>query len=92
MPPVGGLTFGGSIRLDHQDSVCSIIDYNDDGTIDATDVSDADTDGDINAATSCSDTGASDGSAGSVFVEGAFGKISMGDVSGAAEADVAAAK
>lgn len=48
----GGLTFGGSVRVDHYDA---------------------------------NGGNAVDGDAGSVFVSGGFGKLSMGDVDGAAE-------
>ena len=54
----GGLSFGGSMRLDHENGV------------------------------SAGEGRASAGGAGSVYISGAFGKITMGDIDGAAESAV----
>jgi outer membrane protein OmpU len=72
----GGLTFGGSIRADNAAAVASCT-----GT-------DTDTSGDFDALTCTTAGGGVNGAAGSVYVSGSFGKLSMGDVSGAVEAAV----
>lgn len=68
-----GLAFGGSIRADNAAAKTTI----------AADGTDADTLPDLGTS-----GGGVNGAAGSVFIEGTFGKISMGDVSGAPEAAV----
>jgi outer membrane protein OmpU len=68
----GGLAFGGSVRADHYDTVCT----------------DTDASGDLDT---CADGGAVGNTAmdqGSVFISGAFGKISFGDNDTAANATV----
>ena len=72
-----GLAFGGSVRADHYDSSC----INSDGATPPAAPA-------VGGAFVCSDVGGTNGTQGSVFVEGTFGKISMGDVSGAPEAAV----
>lgn len=66
-----GLAFGGSFRADNAGGLI-INDANGDGTIDPTDPNEV------------NNGGASLGRAGSVFISGTFGKLSMGDVDDAA--------
>ena len=76
-----GLAFGGSIRADNAGGF-NVTDQNGntlgDDSFNATDIDDLDLTG----------GGGVLGQAGSVFIEGAFGKLSMGDVDGAAQAAV----
>ncbi len=72
-----GLAFGGTIRADNAGNV---------GIVDAQGRTPGD-DG-FNPATATLQGGGTFGGAGSVFIEGSFGKLSMGDVDGAAEAAV----
>lgn len=80
----GGLAFGGSIRVDQQDSFCTgttRFRADDAGTI----VLDNDGNPVIDTGNSCSDTGGTNGTAGEVFISGEFGKLAMGDVDGGTE-------
>ncbi len=67
----GGLAFGGSFRADNAGGII-VQDSNGDGTIDPTDPNEV------------NNGGAALGRAGSVFISGTFGKLSMGDVDDAA--------
>jgi len=66
-----GIAFGGSFRADNAGGII-LQDSNDDGIIDPTDPNEV------------NNGGASLGRAGSVFISGTFGKLSMGDVDNAA--------
>ena len=78
----GGLTFGGSIRADNANTrSCVINDADGDPITDLTTI-------DADSRLSCSNGGGVVGAAGSVFISGAFGRLTMGDVSGAPEAAV----
>lgn len=70
-----GLAFGGSFRADNAGGI-TVQDANGDGVIDPTDPNEV------------NNGGAALGRAGSVFVSGSFGKLSMGDVDNAALAAV----
>ena len=75
----GGLTFGASFRADNAKAVSSyelvFIDADFDGVVDPGETTLVETPG----------SGANTGTAGSVYISGEFGKLTMGDVDGAAQ-------